>query len=459
MHVPIGLYNLPVPLGLIIVAGMGVLAASFLLIYVSPPRAPAHEVLAGTVLPGWVPALLTVAAAAYVLFVMLVAAFGRQGVAALNAGALLFWVFTIPLLPLLHCVVGGVYAVANPFAAAARLLTGGRRMADWDARLEAIGYWPAVVMLFLLVMGESISVIVQSPAVLGYGVVVYAAFQVCMGMIAGEGWYRGGEVFQAITTLASSVAPAALHRDPDGRVRLSTGFDAGGFLAEARGREALITLLLAGVLADGVRATPIWRALLLPRTQPSFDSLGRAAGTGAADASAITLEIVVTWIAFAIFFWLFVILASWLSAPGPGALSRARLSRFAGVVSPSLIPIAVAYLLAHNLTQLLVVGPLIITARDAPAAQLGLLVAQQVASISPGWVWWVQVGSIVLGHVVAVVVAHARLARSMEPVPGSRAPTRLPGSPLGADFGWLSAMLVYTATSLWILAQPITAEH
>jgi hypothetical protein len=28
-----------------------------------------------------------------------------------------------------------------------------------------------------------------------------------------------------------------------------------------------------------------------------------------------------------------------------------------------------------------------------------------------------------------------------------------------ADLGWLSAMLIYTATSLWILAMPITASR
>jgi hypothetical protein len=43
-------------------------------------------------------------------------------------------------------------------------------------------------------------------------------------------------------------------------------------------------------------------------------------------------------------------------------------------------------------------------------------------------------------------MAHARL-RDNEP-DGSLA--------VRADLGWLSAMLIYTATSLWVLAQPIT---
>jgi hypothetical protein len=176
------------------------------------------------------------------------------------------------------------------------------------------------------------------------------------------------------------------------------------------------------------------------------------------------------------------VLSAW-RAPGPGQnpFDRERIKKVATIVSPSLIPIAVAYLLAHNLTQLLVIGPLIVTARDAEVAQLGSLVQQQIHRLNPSWVWWVQVSAIVLGHVVAVVMAHARLAHGLEPssspspaagsrrspVPRvARAPEVRDGmggearaAVLLADLGWLSAMLIYTATSLWILAMPITASR
>jgi hypothetical protein len=339
-------------------------------------------------------------------------------------------------------------------------------------------------MLFLLVMGESVTEVVQNPALLGYAAILYGVVQVCLGILLGDEWYNGGDVFQALTSLASTVAPIAVRRHTDGGVRLYRGFNPARFLPPGGGRQALITLWLAGVLADGVRATPIWTRLLVPHTQTFFESMGRFGGIDIGDATEITLEIVLTWIAFGLFFWLFVVVASVLSArrapePGQDAFDRERLTRLATIVSPSLIPIAVAYLLAHNLTQLLVIGPLIVTARDAEPGQLGLLVQQQIHHLNPSWVWWVQVTAIVLGHVVAVVMAHARLAHGLEPSPSPAAkPARKPAphaarapevrhgmggearaAVLLADLGWLSAMLIYTATSLWILAMPITASR
>ena len=471
-HVPVGQYNLPVPLLAILGASVVVVAASFVLIYLSAPSRVSHDDGGGLRVPPPVTFLLTLLTLAYVGFVILVASFGRQAVLAVNPAAVLFWVWTIPLLPLAHCLVGGVYPVANPFAFIARHLAGGRHLPNADAILRRLGYWPAVALFFLLTCAESIGEIVQRPAVLGAAAILYLALQVIMGILLGEEWYAGGEVFCAITTLASTLAPCALRRDEAGTVRLVTGFDPARFLPRGRGREALVTLWLAGVLADGVRSTPIWRVAILPHTEARFEALGTFAGIDVGSALEITLEITLTWAAFGLFFWAFVALASLLAGnPNGGALERARLARVAGIVSPSLIPIALAYLLAHNLTQLLVVGPLMVSAVHANVGELSALTIANVRRISPEFVWWTQVIAIVLGHVVAVVMAHVRLTRELDPAeagtvqgvaaPPPRRPT-LAGrlatdTAFRADLGWLSAMLIYTASSLWILAQPITA--
>ena len=147
-----------------------------------------------------------------------------------------------------------------------------------------------------------------------------------------------------------------------------------------------------------------------------------------------------TWIAFAAFFWVFAFLAA--------RLIRQPIGEIARIVSPSLIPIALAYLLAHNITQMLVIGPLIVSAAGVDVGTAAFMLQQNAAALNPAPVFFVQVGAIVLGHVVAVVMAHARLA---ETHPDARLAIR-------ADLGWLSAMLIYTATSLWVLAQPITNQ-
>ena len=436
-HVFVGTFELQVPLTLILAAAMAVVAASFGLIYLVPAREERPEG-EGAIVPRAVVLLLQAAAALSVVFMLVVALLGRQA-AALNAGTIAFWVLTLPLLPLAHCIVGGMYEVANPFALVARLLTGGasaRRKKN--PRLERWGYWPAVGFLLVLFWFElALSIVPNNPRLFGALGLVYVVVQVAMGAWLGEGWFAGGDVFQALTSLASTIAPVALVRDGRGFVRLKTGFRPARFLPSGAGRQALITLWLAGVLADGVRVTPIWRAVTAA-TQQFSDSLGQAATMNLGDLVLDSAEILFTWAAFGIFFWVFTYLA--------GTLSRRDPRHLAEVVAPSLIPIALAYLLAHNLTQLAVVGPLIIQARDATPAMVPALVQQNVAHVKPEVVFAIQATAIVVGHVLAVVIAHARLARVEKD----------PSLAIRGDLGWLLAMLVYTATSLWVLAQPIT---
>jgi hypothetical protein len=296
-----------------------------------------------------------------------------------------------------------------------------------------------VAQLFILVWFElALRVVPNTPRALGLLTVVYAVFQVGMGAWLGEAWYRGGDVFSAITALASTVAPVAISRDEDGFVRLKVGFRPARFLPEGRGREALITLWLAGVLADGVRVTPIWRAVT-DATQNFAGSMGQVASVDLGDLILDTAEIVATWVAFAAFFWAFAYIAASLIRRPTGDIAR--------VVSPSLIPIALAYLLAHNLTQILVIGPLLFAAPSS-IADAQLMLRRNASGLNPALVFLVQAGAIVVGHVVAVMMAHARLSQSEKD--GNLA--------IRADLGWLSAMLIYTATSLWVLAQPITNQ-
>jgi hypothetical protein len=452
LHIPIGFYNLPVPLTMVLAAASFVVALSFVLMYTLPPRRVQREEGLGRPVPAALAWILTAFAWAYLVFVVVDAILGRQEVAVVNPAAVLFWVLTIPLVPLAHCFLGGMYQVGNPFAAAARLSRRRPLIGAAEKVVSRLGYWPAVVFMFLLVMGESIPEIVQKPLVLGLTAAAYTVFQVVMGVLLGEGWYRGGEVFHAITSLASTIAPAALRRDENGTVRLSLGFDPGRFLPEAGGRQALITLWLAGVLADGVRATPAWRFTILPATLPTLESMGKFAGVDVGNATEILLEVVITWIVFGLFFWAFVNVAALLSG-------RRNLGKLAAVVAPSLIPIALAYLFAHNLTQLLVIGPLILSARTAAISQLGALVNTQIEHLSPGPVWWVQAGTIVLGHVIAVIMAHVRLSAWIGASAKKGGHYTVSARAYRADLGWLSAMLIYTSTSLWILAQPITASR
>ena len=64
------------------------------------------------------------------------------------------------------------------------------------------------------------------------------------------------------------------------------------------------------------------------------------------------------------------------------------------------------------------------------------------------WVWHVQVGLILLGHVVSVYVAHRIALRVFE--------TRRQA--LISQLPMLLLMMAFTVAGLWILAQPLTVE-
>jgi hypothetical protein len=117
---------------------------------------------------------------------------------------------------------------------------------------------------------------------------------------------------------------------------------------------------------------------------------------------------------------------------------------------PTLLPIALAYHVAHYLSYLLVAGQVAIPLASDP---LGLgwdlfgTARYQVAVgiVGARFAWYTAVVVIVLGHVLAMFVAH-RLALERF---SERRTARLSQYPLAA------LMVAYTMLSLWILAQPI----
>jgi hypothetical protein len=119
----------------------------------------------------------------------------------------------------------------------------------------------------------------------------------------------------------------------------------------------------------------------------------------------------------------------------------------------TLVPIALVYNAAHNYSYLtiqaqglvpLLADPLALGWHLLPTS--GYRVSFALAGAAT--VWYVQVVLIVLGHVIAVYLAHRRA--------GERFKTAQ--QILLSQYPMLVLMVLYTMTSLWILAQPITRE-
>jgi hypothetical protein len=125
----------------------------------------------------------------------------------------------------------------------------------------------------------------------------------------------------------------------------------------------------------------------------------------------------------------------------------------AGLLVWSIAPIALAYHFAHYLTSLLVNGQYALVALSDPFSRgwnlFGTAHLHVEAGIVMGsraaWVLWnLQAGAIVLGHVLAVIVAHA-LANRLHENPKAAMRSQIPLTIL---------MIGYTVLGLWLLSTP-----
>ena len=147
------------------------------------------------------------------------------------------------------------------------------------------------------------------------------------------------------------------------------------------------------------------------------------------------------------FFMVYLFFSRIMSNAVDGKISTLEMARIFGY---SLIPIALAYNIAHFITLLLIQGQLIIPLASDPfgsgwdifgTADYSL----NIAIINARVLWFLSVSLIVLGHVLAVYLAHRVAIRTFS----DRALV------LKSQYPMLALMVLYTIISLWIIAQPI----
>ncbi|RMH45525.1 MAG: hypothetical protein D6686_17525 [Alphaproteobacteria bacterium] len=133
--------------------------------------------------------------------------------------------------------------------------------------------------------------------------------------------------------------------------------------------------------------------------------------------------------------------------------ARARFAEAFGRLALSLVPIALGYHLAHYLTVLLVNGQYLLAMLNDPLARGADLLGLGHVHVTTSFfnrletvrlIWLAQGGAIVLGHVLAVLVAHA-IARDMLGDDRRAALSQLPVAVFMTAYTWLG---------LWILAAP-----
>src|SRR5256886_7661779 len=425
-------YDLPAPLYLFLLGAGAVVFISFLLVLRRPvtrqvptaddvppvPRVPAW--------PGWLMFLVAIV-------LLLGGLFGAQSTPD-NIVVTAFWLVFWIAVPISIAVVGNYWPYISPLNVIARLV-GTRERLEWPA---SWGYWPATILFFLFASGELIfNGVTTTPGGTAQVMLAYGIVNVVMAYLFGaETWLRRGEVFSVLFATWGRL----------GYFRFGTpgtrGFFGGApapFEASVS-RLTFVLMLLVSVSFDGLLATPAWK-----------DVVSRLPESLHPGAPAYTVLLLVVFVALVGVIWgLFAGFAAAVRAVGH--LDEPLLNVVAGLL-PSLVPIAFGYLLAHHLDFLALHGQLLIHQASDPFGNglnpFGTVHDEPNRNLVPtAVVWYFEIVLIIGVHIAAVVLAHGYLGRV----------ARTESQGRRAEWPWIAAMVGYTMTSLWLLAQPIVQE-
>jgi len=372
----------------------------------------------------------------------------------------------------LSALIGNVWMIVNPWGALFATVErfGNRGIGRRVAYPRALGVWPAVLLFGVFAWTELVFEGRAIPAqlallIVGYSVITWAG----MAIFGGSVWLSHGDPFAIAFGLLARFAPLEL-RVTNLRWCCRCEAECGGarrgcvncIACCVRAREAerelnirpmaaglleaedispsmvvFVLLLLATVTFDGFMATPPWATV---------ESTLYTVVPGNPDLK-LTVTATVGLFGFALLF----VVAYRVFAGGVAlAAGHGSPSRMARVFILSLVPIALAYHLAHYFTYLLIQGQLAIPLASDPFGfgwnLLGTAdVRPDVGLVDARVAWYTAVVAIVAGHIMAVYVAHVIALREFQ----NR------GAAVRSQLVMLVLMVGYTTASLWIIAQPI----
>ncbi|MDZ7708771.1 MAG: hypothetical protein U5K36_00605 [Roseovarius sp.] len=345
-----------------------------------------------------------------------------------NPLSLGLWVVMWMALVSAQGLVGDIWARINPFAGAALVLARVRRVPlrypGW------LGHWPGVAGLLAFAGFLLADPAPADPARLAAVVAGYALAMLACVALFGARWLVRGE---ALTMLMRAYARMAPLGRRGGRLVLGVpGWRIARGSRPAVGLAVFMLILLGSGSFDGLNETFLWLALLdiNPLEFPGRSAVIGPNLVGLLLANAALLAV------FCGALWLGARLAG--ERAGVGVL----LCRFA----PTLLPIALAYHIAHYLPSLLMDGQYV-RAGISEALHLGHVHVTAGFLNSPGPVraiWLTQAGAVVAGHVIALMLAHGIALRH-----GQSAWRAAVGQAPLALF-----MVGYTVFGLWLLATP-----
>ena len=463
-------YDLPVPLALYISGSAAAVALSFVVIAFFARNAtrsagyPRFDLLTMSIGRAVTHPLVIAAARGVtvaVFFLIIVAGMVGDQNAFNNIAPTMVWVIWWVGFAYLSGLVGNIWAVINPwhtifrfFERRVRRVSPGARRPVYLPYPAWLGDSPAIILFLWFVWAELVWPASDVPASLAMAAAVYSLITwTGMFLFGASVWLKHGEIFSIAFGLLARFAPTEVRYEGDRR-ELNLRPWAVGLLVDEPvtfSRMLFVIVMLASVTFDGLLATPLWATLaewmlLSDALRPLVLLLQALTGDAVSAVSTLAL---LTFIF--IFFLLYLLFSVLMRVMTPESVQLTwSVSEVARLFVLSLIPIALAYHLAHYLSFLLIVGQYMIPLISDPFGFGWDLFGTSLYMVNIGivnarFVWYTSVIAIVVGHIVAVYLAHVTAERAF----GDRRAVLFSQVPM------LLLMVCYTMISLWILAQPV----
>lgn len=448
-------YDLPISLALYLYAAGGVVLISFVVVvlfagdqvgskaivyprFEAPwllrvARSPWPRIVGGTI---GVLGLLTV----------IVAGFFGSTTAVYNPSEYVTWIYFWALTVILSGLLGNLWYLLNPWAAIFDVVARFVRVRPLRP-LPNVGVWPAIAAYFAFACLELTSGMASRPVIVATAAVTYSLITLAGMFVFGrDEWLEHCEGFTVLFSVIARFAPVEAERDETGRISAVylRPWGVGLLKPSPAGwdRVIFVILMLSTLAFDGILATPTWQDFTIA-LEPVWLPMG-AFGFFFVR----TLGLLLLTITFLLVFVAFMELVVYLGHRKVDM--QATVTAFAF----TLVPIALVYNAAHNYSYVMVQSQGLIPLLNDPLAK-GWHLWPAVAGLTPSYalaqaatVWYAQVVLIVLGHVIAVYLSHLRAGERF----------RTAQRALLSQYPMLLLMVMYTMTSLWILAQPITRE-
>jgi hypothetical protein len=367
------------------------------------------------------------------------------------------WIVGWVAISLCSALIGDVWRVLNPwdtiFAAVEWIyarLHPDRPFALGLRYPALLDTWPALLLFVAFAWMELIWDGRDAPARLAGAMLLYSGMTwIGMFIFGRDAWRQRAEVFTVVFGIFARFAPLAANEGSANGMILR--LPASGLLEDRRTSWAMMLLvitLLATVTFDGMLETPLWAYADVAIINAPDDSL-LWTFFGFSEAAALRFARTAGLVLFILLF-----IAVYLSTCRVmAAATRGKAGEMAALARRfvfSLLPISIAYHIAHYFSYLFNGGQLIISLLSDPFGfgwdLFGTASYQpDIGFVGPIMQWYVAVAAIVVGHVIAVYVAHL-IALAIF---GDRRVA------LRSQLPILVLMVGYTMLSLWILSQPI----